>query len=209
MLLVHLFILYALVSFFLSWMGYGFDCEIPWTFRLFFFFHVMSKLSLTTLFPVFFFFFFFFSFHWGMNETKKYQLSILIILISNHFHAKLKRKQLWNKAKFKLIRKSKNKLTNGHGGMIIQLRADIFERIQNVQIQALEPVFLFSFFFFFFFLSLPFLCVFHLWIKRYRRHFAYNDVMRDSVTCSLTLCYWKSLCKMPSALFPLEHFSFI
>ena len=22
-------------------------------------------------------------------------------------------------------------------------------------------------------------------------------------------CYWKSLCKMPSALFPLEHFSFM
>ena len=69
-----------------------------------------------------------------------------------------------NKAKFKLIQKSKNKLSNGHGGMIIQLRADIFERIQNVQIQAFQTVFFFFFFFFFLLLllSFPFLCVFHL-----------------------------------------------
>ena len=40
-------------------------------------------------------------------------------LILNHFHAKLKGKQLWNQAKFKLIRKRKNELTNGHGRMII------------------------------------------------------------------------------------------
>ena len=59
-------------------------------------------------------------------------------LISNHFYAKLKGNQLRNEAKFKFIRKRKNKLTNGHGGMIIQLRATIFERIRNVQIQALQ-----------------------------------------------------------------------
>ena len=39
------------------------------------------------------------------------------------FSCKLKGNQLRNEAKFKLIRKRKNKLTNGHGGMIIQLRA--------------------------------------------------------------------------------------
>ena len=76
-------------------------------------------------------------------------------LISNHFHAKLKGKQLRNEAKFKFIRKRKNKLTNGHGGMIIQLRAAICEIIRNVQIQALQTVFICL-------LSLPFLCVFHL-----------------------------------------------
>ena len=42
-----------------------------------------------------------------------------------------------NKATFKLIRKHKNKHTNGQGGIIIQLRAAIFERIPNVQIHAL------------------------------------------------------------------------
>ena len=101
-------------------------------------------------------------------------------LISNHFHAKLQEKQLWNKAKFKLIRKCKNKLTNSHGGMIIQLWAANFGRIRNVQIQAPQTVFICL-------LSLPFLCIFHLWFKHYWRHIVYNDVMRDSVTCSLTL----------------------
>ena len=61
-------------------------------------------------------------------------------LISYHFHAKSKGKQLWNKTKFKLIWKHKNKLNNSHGRMIIQLGAAIFERIRNVQIQDLQTV---------------------------------------------------------------------
>ena len=58
-----------------------------------------------------------------------------------------------NSFEIKLIGERKNKLTNGHGGMIIQLRAAIFERIQNVQIQALQTVFisLLSIFMFFIF----------------------------------------------------------
>ena len=64
--------------------------------------------------------------------------------------------------------------------MIIQLRAAIFERIRNVQIQALQTVYICL-------LSLPFLCNFHLWFKCYRRHVVYNDLTRDFVTCSLTL----------------------
>ena len=64
--------------------------------------------------------------------------------------------------------------------MIIQLWVAIFERIQNVQIQALQTVFICL-------LSLSFLYVFHLWFKRYRRNIVYNDVKRDSVMCSLTL----------------------
>ena len=118
-------------------------------------------------------------FHSYLNNTKKSTVNSYN-LISNHFHIKLKEKQLRNAAKFKFIRKRKNKLTNGHGGMIIQLRAAIFERIRNVQIRILQTVFMCL-------LSLPFLCVFHLWYKRYRRHVVYNDVTRDSVTCSLTL----------------------
>ena len=47
-------------------------------------------------------------------------------LISNNFHANFKGEQLWNKTKFKLIRKRNNNFTNGQGGMIIQLRAAIF-----------------------------------------------------------------------------------
>ena len=77
--------------------------------------------------------------------------------------------------------KMQNKLTDGQGGMIIQLRAAIFERIKNVQIQALQTVFIFCL------LSLPFLCVFHLWFKCCRHHIVYNEVMRHSVTCSLIL----------------------
>ena len=95
-----------------------------------------------------------FSFIPQRNEKKKSTVNSNN-LISNHFHAKLKGKQLRNEAKFKFIRKRKNKLTNGHGGMIIQLRVAIFERIRNVQIQALQTVFIC-------FLSLPFLCVFYL-----------------------------------------------
>ena len=64
--------------------------------------------------------------------------------------------------------------------MIIQLRAAIFERIWNVQIQALQTVFICL-------LSLPFLCIFYLWFKHYRRWVVYNDVKRDFATCSLTL----------------------
>ena len=70
-------------------------------------------------------------FHSYLNETKK-KTTILSIraynLISNHFHANfngIKR----NRAKFKVIRNRKNKLTDRHGGMIIQLRSAIFERI--------------------------------------------------------------------------------
>ena len=98
-------------------------------------------------------------------------------LISNNFHAKRRGKQLWNRAKFKLTRKRKKKLINGHGGMIIQLRTAIIERIQNVQKHAL----------FISLLSMPFVCVFHPWFKCYRRHIVNNEVTRDSVICSLTL----------------------
>ena len=76
----------------------------------------------------------------------------------------------------------KNKLTNGHREMIIQLRAAIFERIRNVQLKALQSVFIS-------FLSVGFSCVLNLWFKRYRRHIVYNDVMHDSVMCSLKLCH--------------------
>ena len=61
---------------------------------------------------------------------------------------------LRDEAKFKLTRQRKNKLINGHGGMIIQLRAAIFERIWNVQIQALRNDFICL-------LSLPF-CAFFI-----------------------------------------------
>ena len=61
-------------------------------------------------------------------------------LISYHFHTKSKGKQPLNKTKFKLNRKRKNKLTNGHGGVIIQLRAAIFERIRNAQIKTVQTV---------------------------------------------------------------------
>ena len=44
------------------------------------------------------------------------------------------------KTKFELKRKRKNKLTNGHGGVIIQLRAAIFERIRNAQIKTVQTV---------------------------------------------------------------------
>ena len=37
-------------------------------------------------------------------------------------------------------RKRKNKLTDGHGGVIIQLRAAIFERIRNAQVKAVQTV---------------------------------------------------------------------
>ena len=66
--------------------------------------------------------------HSYLNETKKISS---YNLISNHFHAKLKRKQCRNVAKFKFTWKRKNKLTNGHGGMIIQLRVAICEIIWN------------------------------------------------------------------------------
>ena len=54
--------------------------------------------------------------------------------ISSHFHTKLKGKHLRKAAEFKFIPKRKNKLANGHGGKIIQLRAVIFEGIRNDQI---------------------------------------------------------------------------
>ena len=122
-------------------------------------------------------------------------------LISNHFHAELKEKQLRNEAKFKFIRKHKNKLTNGHGGMIIQLRAAIFERIWNVQIQALQAVFICL-------LSVPFLCIFHLWSRCYWRHIVYNDITHDSVTCCLTLrCVTENHCvKCPVHFFGRDIF---
>ena len=50
---------------------------------------------------------------------------------------------LYDKTKFKLNRKRKNKLTNGNGGVIIQLRAAIFERIRNAQINAVQIVSIF------------------------------------------------------------------
>ena len=85
----------------------------------------------------------------------------------------------FEEAKFKFIR-NRNFGINLPTVMIIQIRAAIFERIRNVQIQALQTAFICL-------LSLLFLCVFYLWFKRYRRHIVYNDVTRGSVTCSLTL----------------------
>ena len=71
------------------------------------------------------------------NEKNKLSIHNLI---SYHFHTKSKGKQPSNKTKFKLKGKRKNKLTNGHGGVIIQLRAAIFERIRNAQIKAVQTV---------------------------------------------------------------------
>ena len=86
----------------------------------------------------------------------------------------------YDKTKFKLNRKRKNKLTNGHGGVIIQLRAAIFERTRNAQIKAVQTVSIFL-------LSATFSCVLHLWFKRCCCDVVYNDVTRDSIACSLTL----------------------
>ena len=61
---------------------------------------------------------------WKKSTVNSYDL------ISNHFHAKNKGKQLWNNAKFKLIQNHKNKLTNGHGGIIIQLADSLFNSDQ-------------------------------------------------------------------------------
>ena len=77
-------------------------------------------------------------------------------------------------------RKRKNKLTNGHGGVIIQLRAAIFESIRNAQIKAVQTVSISL-------LSVTFSCVLRLLFKRCCCDVVYNDVMRDSVACSLTL----------------------
>ena len=136
--------------------------------------------------------------------NKKNQLSILII--SNHFDAKLKDKQLRNEVKFKLIRKRKNKLTNSQGWMIIQLRAAIFERIQNVQIQALQPVSIRL-------LSLSFYKCMHFSSLIQTLPMSCCLQWRNARFCNMLFdvmsCYWKSLSKMPSALFGLEHFSFI
>ena len=92
----------------------------------------------------------------------------------------LRENSLEMKRNLNSIRKRKNKLTSGHGRMIIQLRAAIFERIRHVQIQALQTVFICL-------LSLPVLCVVHLWFKRNWRHVVYNNITHDSVMCSLTL----------------------
>ena len=127
---------------------------------------------------------------WKKSTVNSYNI------ISNHFHAKLKRKQLRNEVKFKFIRKRKNKLTNGHGGVIIQLRAAIFERIGNVQIQALETVFICL-------LSVPFLCVFPSLIQLLptSRCLQWHNARFCNVLFDVTSCYRKSLCKMPSAFF--------
>ena len=101
-------------------------------------------------------------------------------LILYHFHTKSKGKQPYNKTKFKLNRKRKNKLTNGHGGVIIQLRAAIFERIRNAPIKAFQTVSISL-------LSATFSCVLRLWFKRCCYDVVYNDVTRDFIACSLTL----------------------
>ena len=69
-------------------------------------------------------------FRWNIFHSLRYEHNCLTNRIAGkqrnikkielyHVHTKSKGKQLWNKTKFKLIRKRKNKLTNGHGGMII------------------------------------------------------------------------------------------
>ena len=79
-----------------------------------------------------------FSFIPQLNEKKSTVNSYN--LISYHFQTNFKEKQPLNKTKFKLNRKRKNKRTNGHGGVIFQLRKDIFERIRNTQIKAVQTV---------------------------------------------------------------------
>ena len=77
-------------------------------------------------------------------------------------------------------RKRKNKLTDGHDRVIIQLRAAIFKRIRNTQIKAVQTVSISL-------LSATFLCVFHIWFKRCCCDVVYNDVKRDSLVSSLML----------------------
>ena len=65
-----------------------------------------------------------------VNETKKSPVSSYN-LISNHFHENFREKSFKMKRNLDSSEKHKNKLTNGNGGMIIQLRAAIFEIIRN------------------------------------------------------------------------------
>ena len=65
------------------------------------------------------------------------------------------------------------------GGVIIQLRAAIFERIRNAQIKAVQTVSIFL-------ISATFSCVLLLF-KRCCCDLVYNDVTRDSIEYSLTL----------------------
>ena len=98
-------------------------------------------------------------------------------------------------------------------GMIIQVQAASFERIQNVQMQAFQTLFIcllllpfscvFFFFSFFFFFSsliqpLPTSCCLQ-----------WRNARFCNVFFGVTSCYRKSLCEMPSALLTLEHFLFI
>ena len=181
---VFLFVFFLLLFFFVLFFFSCFFCCIFFFCFVFFFFFV--------------FFFLCCFFHSFLNKTKNNQLSILIIWFQIIFMQNLRENSFEIKRNLNWTES-----TNDQGVMIIQLRAAIFERIRNVQIQALQTVFICL-------LSVPFLCIFHLWFKPNRRHVVYNDVTCDSITCSLrfTTCYWKSLCKMASALFPLEHFSF-
>ena len=95
-------------------------------------------------------------------------------LISNHFHAKLMGKQLRNEAKFKF--KNKRPWLNVYSTPSCHLGKN--PKCPNTgssncfHLSSIIAVLM---------------CFSSFYFKRYRRHVVYNDVMRDSVMCSLTL----------------------
>ena len=114
------------------------------------------------------------------QRNEKNQLNFFN-LISNHIHAKLKGNIFEMKRNLNSPDSARINLPTVMAEWLFNSELPaIFERIRNVQIQDIQTVFICL-------LSLPFLCVFHLWFKRYQRHVVYNDVTRDSVTFSLML----------------------
>ena len=86
---------------------------------------------------------------------------------------------------------------------IIQLRAVIFERIRNVQIQALQTVFISLLL-----LSTVFMHFSYLIQTLPTSRLQWRNARFSNMLFDIKSCYWKSLCKMSSALCLLEHFSF-
>ena len=179
-----------------------------------------------------FFFFFFFSFHWGMNEKTDVLKCMAGIarytkMCTSFFHLYFNETKQINcqflKFNFKLfscmqiLRENSSEIKqnlNWSESARKNLPTCMREWLFNYELPALKKseISKYSLFklFWFVFYRCRFVCFSSLIQTLPTSHcLQWRNTRFCNVLFDVTPCYWKWPCKMHSALFPLEHFSFI
>ena len=101
-------------------------------------------------------------------------------LIWNHFHTKLKGNSFEMKQNLNSSESARINLPTVMAEWLFNSKLPSLKESEMSRYRLFKLICL---------LSLLFLCVIHLWVRRYWRHVVNNDATRNSVTWSLTLCH--------------------